>query len=112
LIDCSIEGYGLGGRNAEFVKTMDLVRELRPELPDIEMRELEAMVETIDMPPKEVFHDLYYHTGLKNLEQEWAPILWERYGNRCFELLEKLPRRRYQGEDEVIEFAEKEGFGS
>ena len=109
LIDCSINGYGLGGRNTEFVQTIDLVRDLRPDLQDVGERELESVVETIGMPPKEVFHDLYYLTGLKNLEQEWCPILWESYGDMCFELLEKLPRRKYKEIDEVIEFADTAG---
>ena len=110
LIDCSINGYGLGGRNTEFVRTVDLVRDFRPDLPDVETRELDSVVEAIGMPPKEVFHDLYYPSGLKNLEQEWCPILWDIYGERCFELLEKLPRRKYKEVDEIFEFADKEGF--
>jgi len=109
LIDCSINGYGLGGRNTDFVETVDLVRDSRPDLPDVDKRELETVVEAIGMPPKEVFHDLYYQSGLKNLEQEWCPILWDMYGDRCFELLERLPRREYKEVEEVIDFAEQEG---
>lgn len=112
LIDCSINGYGLGGRNTDFVETIDLVRDLRPDLPDVDRRELETVVEAMGMPPKEEFHDLYYQSGLKNLEQEWCPILWETYGDSCFELLERLPRSRYKEIDEVLEFAELVGIES
>lgn len=109
LIDCSIRGYGLGGRNTAFVETVDLVRDARPDLPDVDKQELEMVVKAIGMPPKEVFHDLYYLSGLKNLEQEWCPILWDIYGEKCFELLERLPRRPYKEVDEVIDFVEQEG---
>ena len=104
IIDASVRGYGLGGRNNDLIATLDLLREYRPITADYkkELQSTYAQLAT-EMPENDAFHELYKLSGAKNLEQEWVPFIWEAYGKESQNFLEKLPKKLYKAMEEAIE---------
>lgn len=102
-IDCSVSGYGLGGGNSDLIETLDLVQKYRP-IPSNYRRILQPIYKLFgqEMPAPEEFNHLYKKSGIKNLEQEWVPIIWETYGEKSTEFLDNLPKKLYKHEKEVV----------
>ncbi|NYH55030.1 MULTISPECIES: beta/alpha barrel domain-containing protein [Nocardiopsis] len=97
LVDGSLNGYGLGGGNTDLAEALALVGEVdRPRLASLAER-LAA-----EMPPPPPFQHLYPLTGRRNLEQEWAPDVWEAHGEGSEEFLRSLSWKRYKDVGEIL----------
>lgn len=101
-IDCSVSGYGLGGGNSDLIETLDLVQKYRPRNSNYR-RALQPIYNLFgqEMPAPEEFDHLYEQSGIKNLEQEWVPIIWETYGKDSSQFLENIPKDLYKSVEEV-----------
>jgi 4-hydroxy 2-oxovalerate aldolase len=86
LIDVSINGYGLGGGNTKLTSVIRaLGREGIPE--DNLMKKNELIAYYLDLVRDESFRNLYYLSGLKNLEQEWVLMIINRFKNAAIDFL-------------------------
>ncbi|MEU1897673.1 pyruvate carboxyltransferase [Nocardiopsis dassonvillei] len=100
LVDGSLHGYGLGGGNTDLAEALALVGEVdRPRLASLAERV------AAEMPPPPPFQHLYPLTGWRNLEQEWAPDVWEAHGEGAEEFLRGLAWKRYKEVGEVLDDA-------
>jgi 4-hydroxy 2-oxovalerate aldolase len=101
LVDASINGYGLGGGNTELLAALELVAACG----DDDAWHVERVANLIarDLPPRPAYECLYPLTGLKNLEQEWAPDVWDAHGAGSEAFLRALPWRRYRCVGEVLD---------
>lgn len=97
LVDGSLNGYGLGGGNTDLSRALALVGA-------VDRSRLAALSERVaaEMPPPPPFQHLYPLTGGRNLEQEWAPDLWEAHGEGAEEFLHGLEWKRYKDVAEVM----------
>jgi 4-hydroxy 2-oxovalerate aldolase len=98
LVDGSVNGVGLGGGNTPLDELMTAVLGRRPTSSGEILREL-AVFPALHLTCPNSY--IYYLAGAKNLEQEWVPILAERYGDELVGYLEAIPRRRYASIEDV-----------
>ncbi|MFD6951550.1 pyruvate carboxyltransferase [Nocardiopsis sp. TSRI0078] len=97
LVDGSLNGYGLGGGNTDLAEALALVGEVdRPRLASLAERV------AAEMPQPPPFQHLYPLTGRHNLEQEWAPDVWEAHGEGSEEFLRGLAWKRYKDVGEIL----------
>jgi len=92
LIDGSVSGIGLGGRNLNLKTAVEIAGEYRNDLPDhdtdYDVSELALGV----AEPGEEMH-LYYLSGEKNIKMEWVQLMIEQLGiSTTTGILNKIPR--------------------
>lgn len=84
-VDASINGYGNGAGNT---RLSDLIQLLQPMRPDIQNNIPKDLLELKRNPEPP---QLYRYGGLKNLNQYWVQLIWEKYGKDSLDYLQKLP---------------------
>ena len=103
IIDGSINGYGLGGGNLDLRYALGMVRDLRriEQSKPFDFQHLERMSRALFLPKDLRNAYAYYLSGMKNLEQEWVPLLSDILGEQLLHHISELPRRRYKRFEEV-----------
>jgi 4-hydroxy 2-oxovalerate aldolase len=105
LIDGSIAGAGIGGRNLRLAEALRIAMRTRADLAPLP-EALAAGEATIGVPPPGPEMPLYRLAGERNIRQEWVAPLMERLGaERALALIERLPRR-----NDWFEFSELDPF--
>ena len=101
LVDASIAGVGIGGRNLKLVDAVGLLKECKkPFCPN--PRALEVTEDDLGLPGVGPELGLYQRSGQCNIRQEWIEPLVARLGNRATQhLLETLPRKAWFEQDEL-----------
>lgn len=107
LIDGSIAGVGIGGRNLRLEDAISLASEYRNDLrpaPDaFEMHETE-----LGLQPPGAEIELFRLAGVSNIRQEWVQPFVERFGYETTrDLLSNLPRRNWFSEEELQPYVSK-----
>lgn len=100
LIDGSLNGYGLGGGNTDLLEALALAPPGNPEYAQLIVEVASMLAAELALPPP--YRHLYPLAGLKNLEQEWVPDVWEAHGAGSEAFLAGLPWRRYKGVEEIV----------
>jgi len=101
LVDGSVNGYGLGGGNANLRDLLHMVIKGRT-LTNGEEVALKEIADGLELPHDSENDYLYRLSGAKNLEQEWVAPLTERYKELTASFLETIPRRRFKDLGELF----------
>lgn len=100
LIDGSLNGYGLGGGNTDLLEALELAPPSNPRYAQLVVEVTGMLAAELALPPP--YRHLYPLAGLKNLEQEWVPDVWEAHGAGSEAFLTGLPWHRYKGIEEIV----------
>ncbi len=92
LIDGSVSGIGLGGRNLQLKIAADIARTYRDDLPDYKSEyDVSEIALGVAEPGEEIY--AYQLSGEKNIKMEWVQLMIEQLGiSRTTEILKKIPR--------------------
>lgn len=87
FIDGAIKGYGFGGGNTQLLQLIDVLKDIRPDIQvgDVDVNNLMHL----DNNPEYAF--LFPYSGQKNLEQNWAEMIWDKYGDDSLDFIKSLP---------------------
>jgi len=100
FVDGSVAGYGLGGGNARLDLLLKRVKGLDTENDAI----FHQLIQTLDLMKPHAFEmELYRCSAEKNLEQEWVPILYEKYRMNTLALMRTLSTKNYKNDDDIHE---------
>jgi 4-hydroxy 2-oxovalerate aldolase len=102
IVDGSIEGVGLGGGNTRLDSLISILPGAIGASGNHE-EVLRSLSVILDLPRVESHEQyLYRLSGEKNLEQEWVPILEDRYGEETARFIEDLPRGLYKTIKDIL----------
>ncbi|WP_024831259.1 hypothetical protein [Ruminiclostridium josui] len=101
LVDGSLNGFGLGGGNTCTEFLLDYVKGL--DIKNDEVKEnIRELIQLLNLEkPKGLEKELYKYSGLKNLEQEWVPILIENYYKDSLALIKSISKRNYKNSESI-----------
>jgi len=110
-VDGSVSGYGLGGGNTSMETLLQCLK--GPDIGNEAMKNLfHQLIQTLDLAKPGAFEmELYRHSAEKNLEQEWVPIVYEKYGMDAPAIINALPFQNYKNNDDILEFIIKNREG-
>lgn len=92
LIDGSLSGIGLGGRNLNLKLAVDTAKNYRGDLSDYKT-EFDVSEELLGVPPPADEMVVYYLSGEKNIKMEWVQLMIEQLGIEVTSrILMKIPR--------------------
>lgn len=101
MVDGTVGGVGLGGGNTRLDELIDRVASMRmfPGKSKEVIQSVSALLSLVE--PAGIMH-LYKLSGEKNLEQEWVPIIQERFKENAASYMEKIPWKRYKDLEEIL----------
>lgn len=110
LVDASIAGVGIGGRNLKLIDAAKLLQERKDQFrPDADALRINAA--DLHLPEVGPDHELFQRAGKCNIRQEWIEPLAKRLGSSGTKnLLERLPRQAWFEEDELEPYIRMSGL--
>jgi len=107
LIDGSVSGIGLGGRNLQLKIAADIARTYRDDLPDYDS-EYDVSEKVLGVAEPGEDKHVYHLSGEKNIKMEWVQLFIEQLGiSRTTEVLKKIPRCSLFHHSELKPYVEK-----
>lgn len=101
LIDGSVKGFGLGGGNARTEFLLKYVKGLDTRRGKVKAS-IQELVQLLNLEkPKGLETELYRLSGAKNLEQEWVPILMEKYRNDSLPIIKSILKKNYKNCEDI-----------
>jgi len=109
LVDGSIKGFGLGGGNADTRLLLKYVKGVDTECSKVKVsiRELVQLLNLVK--PKGLERQLYRLSAAKNLEQEWVPILMEKYNDESLAIIKSILKKNYKNCEDIHELLLEHG---
>lgn len=107
MIDGSLSGIGLGGRNLDLKLAVKAARKYRNNLPDYDPKINESEEHLgVAKPADEM--PVFYLSGERNIKMEWVQIMIEQLGvGTASEIIMKIPRCTLFHHYELKEYIEK-----
>ncbi|TVQ04235.1 MAG: hypothetical protein EA359_07100 [Balneolaceae bacterium] len=107
LIDGSLCGIGLGGRNLNLSEAIDLAKEYRT---DWLQRDgtIPISEEMLGVPKVSDESIIYHLSGERNIKMEWIQLMIDQLGVETTKLIvDRIPRSNYYYEEELKPYIEK-----
>ena len=112
MIDGSLLGIGLGGRNLDLAHAVGLAAEKRPELLTFKCSPGLSEIDLGVCAPGEEL-ELYRWTGIKNFKMEWAMMMLDCLGlDRAIELVQLAPDYPLFSPDEYKPFVDSKTWNA
>jgi 4-hydroxy 2-oxovalerate aldolase len=95
MIDGSLCGIGLGGRNLDLVVAIELLRLHRKDLPSMSM-DFSIDEEALGVPKAGSEISVFALSGERNLKMEWIAMMIEQLGlEESYQVVKNLPKRAW-----------------
>jgi len=111
FVDGSVKGFGLGGGNTHINLLLKYVKGVDAGSSEVKasFRELVQLLNLVK--PKGLERQLYRFSAAKNLEQEWVPILMEKYSDNSLAIIKSIPKKVYKNNENIYDIHEKLLYG-
>lgn len=104
LIDGSLLGIGLGGRNLDLVEAIILAQMHREDIPELQLNN--SLTESaLGVPPNGDERAVYYLAAERNIKMEWIALMIDQLGvKRTRYAIEKVPKGNWFACEEIERF--------
>lgn len=107
LLDGSVAGIGLGGRNLNLKTAVNIAKNYRADLPGLHF-EFDVSEKSLGVAEPGEEMDVYRLSGEKNIKMEWVQLMIEQLGiSRTTDVLRKVPRCSLFHQNELKPYIEK-----
>ena len=101
LVDGTVDGAGLGGGNTRLDELISKISSKRTFAINYKTI-LDSLSNYLSLVEAGSIMDLYKLSGEKNLEQEWVPIIQNKFKAHAANYLKQIPKKKYKNIEEIF----------